>query len=382
MPITPVTRTPTTWQTLTTTLQEKWLNENDAQDIVTKGTPTVFWMYRNAVRREPLPYQLMVRVEDSFNVPGDAYEYDDTVAMGTFSGPRAGYEYVRQYSWPLQLTHQEELEHSSPEALISYVDEKMHKLIVGASLRIAQDLVAGSYTNSKRMTGWEQMLYAARPESSIYSGTTIVQDYNVWKLRQANNTYAAISRAAFTADETTGTGWEAPSIDYRNDPTNIIQLSPYAPHGPDAGLIGLQMLYSACCYGTERPNFMVSTRAPWNRYHNAVQGKALVYKTADAYTGGELMYSALSYNGIPWFHDEYVKTWNVANATQTITALNNVYMLNLNHLRWMIDPREDFLVTPARTPVDQHVSVRHLKLRTQQVMMNPRYSGRAYNVPE
>ena len=40
----------TTWNTLTTNVLPKWYNGNKARDIVSRGTPTLFWLMQNAKR--------------------------------------------------------------------------------------------------------------------------------------------------------------------------------------------------------------------------------------------------------------------------------------------------------------------------------------------
>lgn len=382
---------PTSHQSYTAlaTNVREWFLEEKAQDITFKSTPTLYWMWRAAQMRE-LPAINAVRLLDAEGAGGDAFTHYDTVSTANSKGPTAGYLPTVMYSWPIPLSLQEEREHTSPEAMADLVEQKVFQQERTAGKRLSIDLFAGSVSNSKRLTGLEQILFPrtqyddASAVGSYVAETTLVYTPDVWRLRSAtnaSNVYAGITRTDYTDDGVGGTGWEGVGINYFGASANILKYSSSAPYGPDLGMQALTMGFNAATYGMDRPKILVSTNAPYDHYEFAAQAKSTIYKVASEFSGVELAYSALSYKGVPWIRDEYAKTWNTSLGNANSSYLNNIYGLNTDTLRLVIDPRDNMRLTDERVAYSQHASVMFMVLRAVLMCTNPRMNFRAFNYP-
>lgn len=358
----------TTWNTLTTNVLPKWYNGNKARDIVSRATPTLFWLMQNA-KREELPERIAMRLLDTLDLP-EAFEYYDTVSTAPSRTTTAAEETVSQYSVPIAISDQEKLEHMTKEAIANRMEQMVWKAERGYAKRLAIDIFAGSQVNSKRIRGLEQICYP-----TTQSGGAGAISLDTWKARQAANTYANVARAAYTAEDTTGTGWENVSVNWNNTQIQMATSAPYTLL--DTGYKLLLDLFNLCTYGTDRPDLIVMSPQAYDDYENTNLGKTTVYKMADSFGGADLSFSGMSFKGVPLIRDEFCKSYvTVSNATAND---NCIYMLKSSALQLLIDPREDFALSEPKMPYNQFASSRFIKFRGQLLSESPRELGVGFN---
>ena len=369
MPITPPSMSISTWNTLSTSALPTWYNARKARDVVSKGSPVLHYMLAKAKRQE-LGRTIAVRLLDTLNLP-EAYSYYGTVNTAPVRTTTAGEDTVAMYSVPISISEQELLE-LDVNKIAEAMEFKIYQAERGYAKRLAIDVYAGAVSNSERLRGLEEIAYMRN--QSAGAGITLTSD--VWKLRQANNTYAGITRSAFTADETGGTGWENVSTNF-NELTPI-QYSSAAPYGPDTGLKALTMLFNAATYGMDAPDLIAMHPKAYDDYEFAAQAKQLVYKMTDELTGAELSFGAMMFKGRPMFRDEFCKVYNTV-ASHSTAGLGAIYFLNSEVLKLVVDPRKEFTLSSPKETQAQFASVSFIQFRGQQICESPRQLAVGFN---
>lgn len=359
------------FDSLTTAVMEQWLNENSAEDIVFLNTPGLALFHSAAVKRK-IPADIVVRLRADKGDGVTSFTYYDTVSTVPIVGNKAARFQPANYSAPVALSWQEEMEYTSDEAIYDAVDDRMQTQLNTIAERLAVDVYKGNTSNAKNILGLEQALpgynhvqtdgtTAASADSDIINGR--------YQGRQAANSYGGITRTAWTASSD-GTGWTGCA--YQHFGTEFAVSSGV----PNAGIQRLIDIRAQSSYGMDVPNVMISGYAPWRDYMVAGMSIQEVQKTGKI-GNFDIGFDNISFMGTPWFWDDFCKQYNTISAEST--SEDSVYFLNLKHLHFCVDSRADMVLTDLRSPVDQHASVKHILWRGQLILKNPRTCARLFN---
>lgn len=393
MPITSPSMQNTTWNTLTTTVLPRWYDRNKAVNVISKGYPLLKILLAKADVRKNLPQSEVIRLMDVLNT-AEAYSYYDTVSTTPIQGTTAGEITYANYSSPIALSEQEEDEFTSDEQIANRMKQMVVQTELGFGRRLCIDMYAGNITNTKRITGLEQIICPAshlNESGSAYTNTaeisaaTNAPGGDHWRYRQAANTYANIARAAWTGDEATGTGWENLSVnwDHNTAGTNVLGISSTAPYGPNGGLKNLVQIFNVAAYGLGgQPDLIVCSPQAYNDYEFAVQTKQVIYRTPTYYGDGELTLEGLAFKGRTLVYDEWAKSWNTLAAQTSGAAIQNaplIYGINTETLGFTVDARKNFTLSPPKSPVDQFASVQFMRWRGQLRCVSPRNQFVVFN---
>jgi len=381
----------TTWNTLTTTVLPRWYDRNKAVDVISKGYPLLKILLAKADVRKNLPQSEAIRLMDVLNT-AEAYSYYDNVSTTPVQGTTAGEITYTNYSSPLAMSEQEEDEFTSDEAIANRMKQMVVQTELGFGRRLCIDMYAGNVTNAKRITGLEQIIPSAS-HSGFAAGTDITTGTNIpggdhWKYRQATNSYAGITRVAWTADEAGGTGWEPLSVNWRytgvTSGWSRLGINTSAPYGPNGPLKNLVEIFNVSAYGLGgQADLIVCSPTAYNDYEFAVQTKQVVYKTPNYYGTAELTVEGLSFKGKTLVYDEWAKTYNAAGSISggSVAVAGNplIYGINSETLQFVIDARKNFMLSPPKSPVDQFASVQFMRWRGQLRCVSPRNQFVVFN---
>lgn len=374
----------TTWNTLTTHVAPQWYNPGKAVDIISRGYPTLRYFLAKAEKKASTGESIAIRLLDSLNT-AEAYSYYDSVSTAPIAGAKAGEVPWAMYAAPLAMSEQEELEFTSETAIADRMKELFVQTELGFGRRLCIDFFAGSITNSKRINGLEQIIFPAN--HSGYDGTTAIgvgtnsPGGNDWKYRQTTSTYAGITRIAFTAMDTAGTGWENLSVNWLDDTAgaNRLDISSTAPYGPGGGLKNLIEIFNVAQYGLGGgPDILVCSPVAYNDYEFSVMTKQLVYRVPNAFTGADLTFEGLNFKNKLMIYDEWAKSYNVQGGVATA---NNplIYGLNSNTLKFVVDKRKDFSVGATKEPYAQFAGCAQMQWRGQLICSSPRNQFVVFN---
>lgn len=393
MPITSPTMRNSTWNTLTTTVLPRWYDRAKAVDVISRGYPLLKVLLAKADVQKTLPESMPIRLMDTLN-EAEAYGYYGSVSTQPIQGNTAAEIGFCMYSSPLAMSEQEELEFTSTDAIANRMKEMVVQTELGFGRRLCIDTYAGNVVNSLRITGLEQIIAQAShldESGNAYTNTAALKAATNnpgsahWHYRQATNTYAGITRTAWTGDEAGGTGWEALSVnwDHNTAGTNKIGISSTAPYGPNGAIQNLIEIHNVAQYGLGGgPDLYVCSPDAYNDYEFAVETKQLIYRTPTYYGDGELTLEGLSFKGRTLVYDEWAKTYNTLAAITGTAGIQNaplIYGINTSTLGYVIDGRKNFSISANKSPVDQFASVSFMQWRGQLRCVSPRNQLVAFN---
>lgn len=374
------------YSTLYTHVIEQWYNPRRAQEIVFKATPTLHLLFMTGEERA-MPADVTVRLLESKGEGVDSFEYYDIVSTAPSKGAQAARFEVANYSAPITMSWQEEMEFMAPEQIADRIMEYVSQQELTIADRLARDIFRGNLGKATNIVGLEQLLFATThlDAAGATAGGLAEADFaagDVWRTRQHTNTYGEITRTAFTDDEVGGTGWEGVTIDFFNTAGNRfgVEASP-AGEENDAMKI-LRKAYNYVKYGVEPCNLISAAPAPFDDYESVAFTKgSLERSTFFTPDGGEvdLKYQNLKYGNAVMVRDEFAGSYNGEGDSDLTGTAGNVYLLNTNYLHLRSDSRANMVIGEPRTPVDQHAGVRHILWRGQLISTNPRTQGRIFN---
>lgn len=102
----------------------------------------------------------------------------------------------------------------------------------------------------------------------------------------------------------------------------------------------LNSVFQNCVVDSEKPGYVVSTRALFNSYYALLQPQQR-FQSDEMARGG---FQNLMFNGAPWVHDSHCPA-------------NHVFMLNLSHLHLFYHPQRNMKFEPFQKPINQQVKV-------------------------
>lgn len=368
------------FDTLATHVLPKWWNADKAEDVVFEPIPLLYILSQTAKKSGPLPADIVVRMLQDKGEGADSFSRYDTVSTAASKGAQAGRLTVANYSIPLPMSQEEEWEFTSEEAIADRLQELVEQQQLTLADRLALDLYKGNDAKSTNVVGLEQALFAeTHLNNSGSAASSLAYINDLWRTRQTTSTYAGITRTAFTAAETGGTGWENVSIDFLNDATNRIG---YSSGAPNTELQVFTQAYNFASRGVIHPDLILSDDTPFDDYEFAAQEKMQLQKESSAFGDVNLGYDNMKFKNAIWIRDANAKTQNATSSPSGSDATNgkgNIYFLNTKMMDLAVDSRADFSLTPARQMADQHAAVMHMLWRGQLIVRNPRFMARIFD---
>lgn len=291
------------------------------------------------------------------------------------SGAGAFYVEYANYAAPVAMSWVEEQKIRDPYEIINLAQVRYFKAGKAIAEALDQDIFWGTNNDANAITGLEQALISTGQAAGTAAATAA---YPVWRFRQAANSYLGITRAAFTAEDTTGTGWEGCAMDlddavitYTSDANEMLKTL-----GNEAFEL-VTHFYNMMCYGSDFPDLMISTHTPLEHYSIAAAGTIQIHKQ-----GGKIDDINLGF-GTSWFRGAlWVSTPRAAASGLSGTASANddmIYFLNTKYIRLEVSDTGDFVMTPFTSGAGQVSAACQLLWRGQFIMDNPRMNGVAFS---
>lgn len=364
---------------------ESWFNGDRAQDVVFRPVPYL-WLLNAMAKPKPLGPDITIRLLMDEAEGIDSYEYYDTVSTSPSKGAQAGRLGVAMYSGPVAMSLQEELEFTAPTQIADRIREYITQVEMSFAQRFGKDVYRGSVTKSTNIEGLEQMFPAA---SHVQNGnlnaatvTSMITNGEIpserFRVRQTTDPYAGITRAAYTSDETGGTGWEHAAINMLGNDAAALPFGFITGGAPNYALKLLHAGYDLASWGIDHPDLIVSTLKPYQDYIFAAQEKMEVTVVPGQFGDAQLSFNNIKFRGAMWIYDEMAKSYDTSGAADS-AALDNVYLLNTDTIHFTPDSRLNMVLGESREPVDQHAGVRHMLWRGQHLTNNPRANCRLFN---
>ena len=359
------------FNTLYSTALERWYDPGKVQDTIFEPTP--FLWVLNGVCKEVgrWGYDIIVNILEAKNAGVDSFQYYDTVSTAPSKGPQAARFSPANYSGPLAISWQEEVENREPARILDRIQIALEQLELTMAERMNLDSYLGNVANSKNIVGIEQALPAFTDSGTLAAHT------DQWEYKQATNSYGGITRTAWTAPlGVGGTGWEPLAVDFDGS-----EEFGYSSGVPTTGLAELQDIYAFSSKGIIHPDLLLTSNSPFRDYETAAQTKMQIRKEADTFRGIQLGYENLKYKSAVMIRDENAVAQNASAAVgdDAANGEQNVYGLTTRFWKLLVEEDFDFALGPIRGPVDQHATVRHMVWRGQIVCCNPRYNFRIYS---
>ena len=362
------------FNTLYSTAIERWYDPGKVQDTIFNATPLLWILSQVAKQTGRWSYDTVVSLLESKSSGVDSFQYYDTVSTAPSKGPQSARFPLANYSGPLTISWQEEVENRDPHRMADRIQVALEQLELTMAERMNLDMYLGNASNSKNLLGLEQAV------AGFDQSHTVGAAANRYTFRRQTNSYGGITRTAWTSDTAGGTGWENLSVDFAGAGGSATNDFKYSSGAPDVGLKELSDLYNFCSQGVVHPDIGIWSNAPFRDYENAAQEKMQIRKDSDEFRGVNLGFENLKYKAMTVIRDETAVTQNATGAIGNETnGSQNAYLLNTRFMKLLVEDDFDFALGPPRAPVDQHATVRHLVWRGQVINCNPRYSGRIFD---
>ena len=371
------TRRTSSFNTLYSTALERWYDAGRVQDTIFEPTPLLWILNQTSKETGRWSFDVIVNILEAKNAGVDSFQYYDTVSTAPSKGPQSARFSLANYSGPLSISWQEEVENRDPHRIADRIEVALEQLELTMAERMNNDAFMGNVVNSTNIVGLEQAVPAFDQSHTIGAAT------DQWEYKQATNTYGGITRTAWTAPNGVGgTGWEALSVDFAAHANQTFRYSGTAPHAMDTGLIELNDIYTFASKGIIHPDLGLASSAPFRDYESAGQSKMQLQNRSDEFRGLQLGYENLRYKSMTIIRDETATTQNATSAIGGETnGEHNFYGLTTKFWKLLVEDDFDFALGPVRGPVDQHATVRHMVWRGQIVCCNPRHNFRIFAYP-
>lgn len=363
------------FNTLYSTALERWYDAGRVQDTIFEPTPFLWILNQACKETGRWSFDVVVNILESKNAGVDSFQYYDPVSTAPSKGPQSARFPLSNYSGPLSISWQEEVENRDPHRIADRIEVALEQLELTMAERMNVDAYGGNVTNSTNIIGLEQALGATAQSHALGSAA------DQWQYKQSTNSYGGITRTAWTAPlGVGGTGWEALVADFAAGAGNAFQYT--STGAMDTGLIELNDIYMFASKGIIHPDLGLFSNSPFRDYESAGQQKMQLQNRSDEFRGLQLGYENLMYKSMTIIRDETATTQNATAAIGNETnGSQNAYGLTTKFWKLLVEDDFDFALGPVRGPVDQHSTVRHMVWRGQPVCCNPRHQFRIQDYP-
>lgn len=358
-----------------------FVEESMIQDQVYDAVP-LFSLVTEAgnVERKRLGHTWLEKVNLSKGPTAQPFKYYADIEQQNWVGSSAAKVSPANYVIPFQISWEEVAESTTEDAISDMLMELMEKLYLGFRDTIATDFYAGNSGNSERMLGLEQLCFPVTHTDSGFTTSNNINQRILYReqLRQANNAYLGLQRAAWTSTTGGGTGWEPLTLNM--DPGATGAGFALSSGSKNNDLKRFDEFCDFLTWGNEFPDTMIFTPAPYADLENAMWEKTNVERDAHAFTGLELRVSHFSYRGAIVIKDEMARTKNTIGNASTSTP-ENIYVFPLRRLKYCVDPDAEFTPQPWKPGANNLAYTQDVVLRCQLYANEPRRFGRGFNYP-
>lgn len=305
----------------------------------------------------------------------------ETLPVSAVQGAHAFYVEYANVAAPVAVSWVEERKLDTPQKMIDLVKTRLYKAGVAINQKLETAFFQGSVTDASMPVGLEQLVFAADASltANTIAGFLAAQR---WRFRQAANTVHGWGRAAFTADDVTGTHFENLSADVHNGGNlgaaiNWAILPGVTSGTPisDGGRV-FNRFYNACSQGNDSPDLIVSTYPVIEEYLNATTG-LIRYVSNDNQMNpksGNLSTAAANYRGADWYaSEEAIHSGNGSTGAAANDPL--IYFLNTRWMEYQVDSQGYYNVTDWGMAPGQVAAAQQCLVRCQLVINNPRMCG-------
>ena len=133
------------------------------------------------------------------------------------------------------------------------------------------------------------------------------------------------------------------------------------------GLLSMQNLWTLCSFGTDHPDFIVSTRATWVNYVRSLNA-TLNYNLPQA--------PAVASNAIADLMPNVVQFWGAPMFFDDGAPANSLFMLNSKYIQFSVHPDADFELREFVIPADQDGIFSQILFQGELCFLGMRYHGR------
>jgi hypothetical protein len=158
-------------------------------------------------------------------------------------------------------------------------------------------------------------------------------------------------------DSSTWTFWRNQFLDFDGTYTSFST----AAQGSVEGMIALRVVRDLCRRKKDLPNLILSGATLKQAYEHYMEGTHVRIRHDSRLA--DLGFPNIEFDGIPWVYDASV-------------ADDDLWMLNTNHLHFVIGEGHNFKVDPFQTPVDQDGRVAKMTLYANMTTSNRARQGR------
>jgi hypothetical protein len=347
------------------------------QDLVRRDIKALnLFKAMNIYKESRLPMAEINPMIESRDVPvtrfTTGYETLPTVAA---KGAQAYYIEYSNYAAPVAMSWVEEKKIRDPYQMIDLAKTRLYKAGAQVGETIDQDIYWGTINDAASIFGLEQIIFP-KEQRSTATGLANLVGAAPWQFRQADNsTYAGIARAAFTAEDVTGTGFENASVNLiaSTAGTNAADFS-LATNG---GYRAFNHFYDILCYGNEYPDIILSGRAPAEDYERQAAALINIQRSDESAQAANLGFSTRYFKGALWLSYERTNQSGLTNSLAS-TVLN-LYLLNTSFMRMEVDVEGDLALTEWNRNAGQLAAAAQVLFRGQLIVDNPKYFGVAFN---
>lgn len=319
------------------------------RDNVFVGSPFLMRM-KSRVKRRPLGKvfvaPLRVRMEGG---GGDWYGGTDTHDTTIRNPVEAANFFAKNCIVPYAIDEQEELEATTPEAVLNLLEEKSQNAEETMNY-LLESALFNPGTNAKAIGG----LQLALP----YSANTYI----------GSQTYGNISCGGSAVDSDTNGYWQ-PHIDsnsgshYQAGDSGSGGTFMASAYNPIAKMLAKQGIRAG-----RKSTLIVSNEGAWTDYHNSIAKNERYDRPQQNTELAKAGFTSLMYRNLPWI------TSSLAPRDAT-NGKEYVYVIDESAMNIYWDSRRDYFFEPFRKPHNQSVRVAYIKNRLEMVFRERRSSG-------
>lgn len=299
----------------------------------------------------------------------------ETLPIPASQGAGAYYVEYANYAAPVAMSWVEEQKIRDPYEIINLAEVRYFKAGKAIAEALDQDIFWGTNNDANAITGLEQALVSTGQAAGTVAATLV---YPAWRFRQAANSYFGITRAAFTAEDTTGTGWEGCAMDMDNDVITYASTANQTLRTiTNEAYYLISHFYNMMSYGTDFIDLMISTHPPLEDYSASAAAAVQIVKTDEKLQDINLGFGTAYFRGALWVSTPRAAASGLSG---TATAADDmIYFLNTKYVRLEVSDTGDFVMSPWSHGAGQVSAACQILWRGQFIMDNPRMNGVAFS---
>lgn len=323
-------------------------------DLTAKNSPLLYasqpdWL--DFYTTKPIAHHTISAVLDTQEPESIPWDGESSVTVNAARTPRGAYWSPANYQHGAAITWREMMESRDPFEVHDILETRIYQAYKRSVETLGRDMWKGNAANALRVLGLHQGIY---PKKAVNADGTTAQDgsesvltFAKWQFRQANNSYAGVTRTPFTADGVGGSNWENLSVSMDDDlnglSTAVFALSSGVPNGV---YTFFDYFYEMCAEGLDYPDLVVMTRKPYADYKAGLTNFIRYSRTDTEKRGTNFAIDNLMFHQAVVIVDDNAKyTATVPGDVQTGSTGDNVHFINTGngmYLELAADPAANF----------------------------------------